>query len=64
MENNVILINEVRIRAAIKEAETALARIRTAIIDGEKVPDHLIPKLESIIKKLEEDLELVIERGY
>ena len=62
--NDIISINEVRIKLAIKSAETALQKARAAYISGKNIPEDLIPRLENVIQQLEEQLKDLIERGY
>jgi len=59
--NNIISINEIRIKSALKEAAAVLARTKSMIIDGVEVPDDLVPRLEAIIVNLEEQLIQSIE---
>jgi hypothetical protein len=61
--NNIISINEIRIKMALKEATDSLIRARTLISNGEDVPRNLIPKLEKIIEQLEKQLIDILERG-
>ena len=62
--SNVISLNEVRIKLAIKDAERVLSNTKLRIIEGEDVPADLIPRLEIIIIELEEQLKRLIEKDY
>ena len=57
----IISIKEIRINAALKEAEAALERVKILVIAGEDVPEDVIPRLEAIVVNLEEQLLAVIE---
>ena len=59
--HNVISINEIRIKSALKEAELALSRARTLVSEGEEVPSDIIPRLEEIVVNLEEQLIKLVE---
>ena len=59
--NDIICLNEVRLKRALKEAQAALIRSRTMVIEGKKIPDDLIPRLEAVIVNLEKQL---IELSY
>tara|TARA_R110002095_G_scaffold210835_1_gene198357 strand:- start:438 stop:629 length:192 start_codon:yes stop_codon:yes gene_type:complete len=54
-------IKEVRIKLALKDAAAALQKAKTLVIDGEDVPDDVIPRLEAIVTSLEEQLIAVVE---
>ena len=49
----IISIKEERIKLALKNAAAALQKAKTLIIDGEDVPDDVIPRLEAIVANLE-----------
>jgi|14BtaG_2_1085337.scaffolds.fasta_scaffold327502_2 hypothetical protein len=57
----IISIKEVRIKLALKNAAAALKRVKALVIDGEDVPDDVIPRLEAIVASLEEQLIAMIE---
>ena len=57
----IISIKEVRIKLALKNATYALQKAKTLIIDGEDVPEDVIPRLEAIVTSLEEQLIAVVE---
>lgn len=57
----IISIKEVRIKLALKGAAEALQKAKTLVIDGEDVPEDVIPRLEAIVANLEEQLIAVIE---
>ncbi len=57
----IISIKEVRIKLALKGAAEALQKAKTLVIDGEDVPDDVIPRLEAIVANLEEQLIAVVE---
>ena len=59
--NNVVSISEIRIKSALKEAEEALIKAKTMLIEGEEIPDDIIPRLEEIVLHLEEQLIQLIE---
>jgi hypothetical protein len=61
--DNVIILEEVRLRKSIKEAEDTLKQARTLISLGEEVPEGVIPKLEQIIAKLEQKLINIFENS-
>jgi|TARA_R110000823_G_scaffold230284_1_gene357214 hypothetical protein len=54
-------IKEVRIKLALKDAAAALQKAKTLVIDGEDVPDDVIPRLEAIVTSLEEQLIAAVE---
>jgi len=54
-------IKEIRIKLALKDASAALQKAKTLVIDGEDVPDDVIPRLEAIVTSLEEQLIAVVE---
>ena len=62
--NDIICLNEVRLKRALKEAQAALIRSRTMVIEGKKIPDDLIPRLEAVIVNLEKQLIELIEKSY
>lgn len=57
----IISIKEVRIKLALKGAAEALQKAKTLVIDGEDVPEDVIPRLEAIVANLEEQLIAVVE---
>tara|TARA_R110000751_G_scaffold33685_2_gene83785 strand:+ start:753 stop:944 length:192 start_codon:yes stop_codon:yes gene_type:complete len=54
-------IKEIRIKLALKDAAAALQKAKTLVIEGEDVPDDVIPRLEAIVTSLEEQLIAVVE---
>ena len=62
--DNIISIGEIRIKTALKEAEEALSRAKTMVIEGEEVPEDIIPRLEAIVANLEEKLIKLIEDDH
>jgi len=54
-------IKEIRIKLALKDAAAALQKAKTLVIDGEDVPDDVIPRLEAIVTSLEEQLIAAVE---
>ena len=59
----IISIKEERIKLALKNDAAALKKAKTLIIDGEDVPDDVIPRLEAIVANLEEQLIAVVEEN-
>ena len=59
--DNVISISEARIKIALKEAEEALIKAKSMVIEGEDVPGDIIPRLEEIVVHLEEQLIKLVE---
>ena len=54
--DNVIFLDEIRIRKDIEEAEFALAQAKMLISVGVEVPEDVIPRLENILIMLEQEL--------
>ena len=54
-------IKEIRIKLALKDAAAALQKAKTLVIEGEDVPDDVIPRLEAIVTSLEEQLIAAVE---
>mgnify|MGYP005826259535 CR=1 FL=1 len=61
--NNVIFIDEVRIRKSIKEAEKALTQAKNLVSSGVEVPVDVISRLEAILGNLEQKLIDLFEKG-
>jgi hypothetical protein len=54
--DNVIFLDEIWIRKDIEEAEFALAQAKMLVSVGVEVPEDVIPRLENILLKLEQEL--------
>lgn len=54
--NNVIFLDEVRIRKDIEEAELALSQAKMLMSVGVEVPKDVISRLEDILIRLEQEL--------
>jgi hypothetical protein len=59
--SNIISINEIKIKSALKEADAVLTKTKTMIIEGVEVPDNLVPRLEAVIANLEKQLVQIVE---
>ena len=55
--NNIIYLQEKKIKKDLRTAEEALQEARSMILRGIDVPTHLIGDLENIISVLEKKLE-------
>tara|TARA_R110002020_G_C16105223_1_gene759049 strand:- start:495 stop:695 length:201 start_codon:yes stop_codon:yes gene_type:complete len=53
---NIIYLDEIRIRKSILETEEAIKKVRMLMFVGVEVPDDVMPRLENILSKLEQDL--------
>ena len=54
--DNVIFLDEIWIRKDIEEAEFALAQAKMLVSVGVEVAEVVIPRLENILLKLEQEL--------
>ena len=59
--DNVIFIDEIRIRKSIEETQEALNQAKMLISIGIDVPSDVIPRLETILSDLEQRLIDLIE---
>jgi|2_EtaG_2_1085320.scaffolds.fasta_scaffold245028_1 hypothetical protein len=58
---NIIFLEEIQLKEAIKKATDTLILARTMVIEGKDIPEELIPRLEQVIEELEQRLFDFIE---
>ena len=58
---SLVLLDEYRLKKHINDAEDALKKARILVSTGADVPSHIIPRLEKLINKLENELLELIE---
>ena len=60
--DNIIFLDEIRLQKSIEKAELTLRQARMLVSLGKDVPVDLIPRLETIITSLEQELIDLIEK--
>ena len=61
--NNIVHLDEYRIKKDLKKVQNAIAMARTLIADGVVVPKNILPRLHGLEEKLEKRLEALFEVG-
>jgi hypothetical protein len=61
--DNIVHLDEYRIKRDLKKVQTAIATARALIADGIAVPKNILPRLRGIEEKLEKQLEALFEVG-
>jgi len=59
--NNVVHLDEYRIKKDLKKVQNAMVTARSLIASGIKVPNNIINKLQELVVKLEKQLEALCE---
>jgi tRNA(Phe) wybutosine-synthesizing methylase Tyw3 len=59
--NNVVHLDEYRVKKDLKKVQNAMVTARTLIANGIKIPNNIINRLQEIMTKLEKQLETLCE---
>ena len=61
--NNVVHLDEYKIKKDLKKVQNAMLTARSLIAGGVKVPNNVINRLQELVVKLEKQLEALCENG-